>query len=89
MLAGLAVSGSDGQPEDAADIADDADAALAAVLGAAGVEPAADSTLTTGSSQLPQPQLLEVRAWRLAAAAMHAWACVFLHLLVSHGCCML
>jgi hypothetical protein len=54
MLAGLAVSGSDGQPEDAA--VDDADA----VLGAAGVEPAADSACATGSSQIPHPQSVEV-----------------------------
>jgi hypothetical protein len=57
MCAGLAVSGSDGQPEDSAA----AEAVLAGVLGHAAVEAPADSNHTTSSSLLPQPQLLEVR----------------------------
>jgi hypothetical protein len=67
MCAGLAVSGSDGQPEGSAAVSE-AEAVLAGVLGHAGVEAPADSNHTTSSSQLPQPQLLEVRGcWRAAA----------------------
>jgi hypothetical protein len=76
MCAGLAVSGSNGQPEDSAAVSDAAEAVLAGVLGHAGVEAPADSNHTTSSSLLPQPQLLEVRGFSSAVMARLKCGCV-------------
>lgn len=63
MVAGLAVSGSEGHPEDdAAANEAAADALLASMVG--GVDASADSARTTGGSSQPQPYFLQVR-WRL------------------------
>jgi hypothetical protein len=55
------------------------------VLGTAGAEPAADSTHTTGLSQLPQPQLLEVCCVP-HSSSVHVLLCLALRAIAT-ACC--